>query len=158
MIFLIIGILFIVASVGLHQGINRAMYGVPPKRARALSWPSKRILEKYNQLPEENRPHANIVYILEAMDTQWGGKDKVNELATRTGWDSSYKSWFNVPRPYHTLFDDIKAIETTLEKREQDLKLIGARDGLEGAKQLTEALRREQRLIADTTKQIMETT
>lgn len=158
-----VGIMLITGGFNAALGISRRItYGLPSKTVRHLSWPAREIVSAYNKLPESNKPYANILYVVEALDVKYGGKEAVDKRFTVSGYDSSYRSWRAchschrgcIHAAYKEIYDGINAIRTSLKEREHELEIAGVTDGLHAAKELTEALRQERDLIKETTKEI----
>lgn len=133
-------------------------YGIGPSQVKSLSWPSKQILNYYNQLPKENRPLPDIVPMLRALDIK---NDGVNNHFTHHDYDSSRKSWdccydrqFCMGKEYHKLRENIHSIQASIKDQQLALKMKGVEGDLENVQMLTERLREEREIIDSVTKEL----
>jgi hypothetical protein len=147
----------------------RSQYGIGLMTHQSLSWPARQILSEYRALPEDNRPYANILEVVTALDTKYG-KDNANSHFRVSGYESSHPSWhctcnnrrytssahtpckFKDYKDIHLVFVEI---QTAITEREHKLALQRVEGGLDAAKELTARLRAERDLIKDVTKELV---
>lgn len=136
-------------------------YGIGPKEK--FSWPSYQIMKKYNELPDDHRPFADLKEILVAIDTKHG-IGIVNSHFT-AAYSSSIRTWNCgtygtgkciqcVYNEYHQIRGAISEVEAALKMREKTLAMSKVRHGLDSIGQLTADLRRERDLINQVTREL----
>lgn len=172
MIFLYIVMLLVMTgalAVGTHFGLaaikSRNTYGLSLTEAKQLSWPARQVIVQYLNLPEANRPHANIQAVVKALDTKHT-VEKVNAhfIKKGRGFDSmGYSTNTYTPswacgcvgackfQEYRTLHTTMTEIEQALAEQEYAMALAGVQTGLDAVAELTERLREEKKIIHEVT-------
>lgn len=118
-----------------------------------LSHPSTHIYNRYNALPKDSRPMANIKPILLALDSKYGRAEvnrKLNEFQVRY---RNYKC-FGPPRQrhmmeYYRLLEEIERVEDSLKKQRLALNISNDR-----VDDLLDKLREESKIINRVTREL----
>lgn len=157
------GILVRSASISIA---SHRRYALPHRQVSELSIASKRLIQQYRTLPEENRPYANISNIVKALDVKYGVKEvndhfRVRDFdAFRFGWECecvrySYRNkrctYMSEYAEMHKAMEDITE---SLKARDHAIELRAVEEGLSQAKEFAAELRREKEIIASVTKEL----
>ena len=155
-------------------------FNLREKHLSQFSTTSQKIIEEWENLPEENRPGYDIEAVLSALDTKYGKALVDGHYVRRCGYDRGFThTWnclciqkqrrsnekvvdkcFKFPE-YRDLYDSIRGILHSLAQREQAIKdhehrmvLAGLESDLRGADCIIEALKSESEAINSITKEI----
>lgn len=155
-------VLFVIAMVLIGNTIasfySYRTYGISGTDRSELSWPAQQILKKYHALPEANRPYTNVVPMLKALDVKNGGKKKIDAHFRHSGPDYSYWGWCNCYNcnfgEYKPMVKALNEINEALAEQQRKIEIAGVAGGLEEATRFMEELRREKKIITETTKEL----
>jgi hypothetical protein len=158
-------LLFAGVGKGYSELQSKKTYALSKKEVKKFSWASKQLIQEYNALPDGNRPLGDITYPLSALDTKYGGAEKVTKhfAKTRNGYEHSYTDyrWHNCNcrydckmKDYKEMHDGIAGIKSALATQEHAMLMAGVESGLSEAASIAERLRQERELIEDTTKEL----
>lgn len=165
-------LMFVASFYGTRKTIvavsHNRKYGLSPAKYKALSAPSKQILQEYRALPEQNRPVPNIYNILTALDTKHRDATahfmrsrysyaKSKEIHSFT-WDCGCYDYRGREACGHTeyknIHNGIKEVTEKLATQKRQIELARVEGGLQDAKELTERLRDERNLIHEVTQEL----
>ena len=143
------------------------LFGVPvtssaKKPMRGLSWPARQIVEKYNKIPENNRPSGDIVAIVRALDIKHGTSNVnvhfKNRYADGSSWqcDGSFcrKRESDICHDYRELYNSLRDVITALNRQKHALEIAGVSDKLDEAARMVESLREEKKIISEITREL----
>ncbi len=166
MFFILTPLVVVAFFISMLELRYRAVYGYGMSTVVGMSWASKVILEGYHDLPEDNRPHANIVHILDTLDERLG-KKAINQHFTSSSYGGgNYKTitrcpcptpWnANSPCPYRAytdMYNGISSIKTTIAAREK--AVLESKTGfIDDINTFKEDLERERSLVAEQRKEL----
>lgn len=164
MIFLFIIVAMIAAGLIAHVASDakfKRIHHASRKELSGSSWASKELVKEYYNIPEHNRPYANIKAVVKALDTKYDVAE-VNSHFRRRGYKNSYPAWdcgcYSTDRcrfgDYKTLRVSFKSIVDALADQQYQLALSAVEDGLNEAGTLMDRLREEKNLITQVTKEL----
>lgn len=143
---------------------------LPSKKDKSLdglSSPAKELVKKYNALPETNKPYANMVDMLKALDV----KHSMNEVNIHfsedrysyDGPDSEF-TWRCICKQYgrrcqfieyHNIREAIQDIQESLKKQAHALEVSKVAHDLNSIEAFTMSLREESTIIDTVTRELV---
>jgi hypothetical protein len=179
MLLLIYGTLFVVLMTGVAKSYTlyreqkasktKKVEGLPKVERSKAAW---HIINKFNELPEANRPPYDVYALVDALDT----KHTISYVDGHFKNHSQWSVWTcNCRRPvgqsdkvrcpyrqYTETYEAIRAVQTELSRRERALEQKAKNDILEGLaptlaqlEDFTTALKQEQQAIAQVTREYL---
>lgn len=160
LLIILVGVIIIgLGGTGAAMIGARKNYGMGILASGQLSWPAREIMKAHHALPKGNRPSDDMFEVLKAIDTRWGGSERVTKAYTynrgqtyRQGWDECHNGGMN--KQYKNLFDSMKDIQRALDEQAQALVLSGLTHHLDTAAELVERMRDEAKNIREVTTEL----
>ena len=170
-IILIVCIFMVVMTLIIRYSRARASissFDCTYKEYKALSEPSKTLLCEYYSIPEANRPHANILNVVQAMDVKHGAREATMHFRRFSGdgydftWTCDCKRYGGYSgkacelEDYTSLNYAFIEIQNALTAHEKALAMAGVESGLAEAHELMARAREEAEILSGVTKQLSE--
>lgn len=135
---------------------SKKRYGFSLKETRGLSWSAKQILAVYHSLPPDNRPYANILHIVKALDVKFPDADSHFHIYDykafhKSGHSHCYECYTGrcSHEEYSDLYYTLQGVVDELADYEYQMKVVGVADWLEAQQLLMEQLRTELKIIGE---------
>lgn len=147
----------------ISEVISRKTMGISSRSASNLSWPARQVMKAYHKVPKDNRPSADIIRMLRALDQKHGGASAVDKHyayrdwqgSTSYGW-SHARSGFATYSDYFKLHRGFEDITAAIAEREYTFAMAGISSHLEEARSMDSALKDEANTIREITAKVKE--
>lgn len=154
------GIAVIVMMVGILLYVSgKAIKANQKRRGKVskigLSWPAKQVIQKYNELPMDNRPYPDIRSLVEALDVKHGKDTMDDHVSSRYdagkawGYCRAYRC--SKCSKYKEVCDKIENLTKSLRKQQQVLEIAERQGDLDELPRLLDALGEESKIVNQVT-------